>query len=268
MLELIKELGMLETSNGRKRRFVLVKCTLCDKELEMRKDVFKKSKSCGCIRKITGPQNSSFKTTHGLTDSPLYSKWSNMKERCYRPENKRYDRYGARGITIYAEWKDNFISFYNWCMDNGYKEGLQLDRIDNDGNYEPGNCRFVTPKQNSRNRSSNIIVSYNGEVMSLVEAAEKIGIPMKTLNRRYHRGDRGDILFRVIGKKVKLNLGEENPTSKITSEQAKEIKILLNKGIKQIEIAKMFDVSKYLISDIKRGKTWNHVKIDDTEVNE
>jgi hypothetical protein len=66
----------------------------------------------------------------------------------------KYHRYGGRGITICDEWKDSFIKFYEWVVTNGYKEGLQIDRIDNDGNYEPGNCRFVTARVNSHNSTS------------------------------------------------------------------------------------------------------------------
>ncbi|USK99894.1 hypothetical protein [Bacillus tropicus] len=267
MLILIKDLGMKETMNGTKRRFVLAQCTLCGKELEMRQDTFKKSKSCGCLRKITAPQNSKFKETHGLTDSSLYSKWKNMKDRCYNKKNKRYNRYGERGISVCDKWKEDFMSFYSWCIKHGYKEGLQLDRIDNDGNYEPNNCRFVIPKKNARNRSSNVIVEYNAIKMTITEAAEKSGIDHKTLFNRFKRGDRGDVLFRDSNKRVR-GLGAGNHKAKITEDEAKKIKILLNKGVKQTEIAAIFGVSKYLISDIKRGKTWSHVRIDDTEVNE
>lgn len=266
MLELIKELGMKETSQGRNRRIVLAKCTLCGKELEMRKDTFKVSKSCGCIRKITAPQNSRSKT-HGLSKTVIYSRWNGIKERCYNPNNDRYHRYGGRGIVMCNQWKDDFLSFYNWCVENNFNENLQIDRIDNDGNYEPENCKLSTIKQQCRNRSTNVIVEYNGEKMTITEAAEKSGIDHKTLFIRYKRGDKGHDLFRDNNKRVR-GRGEGNHKAKITEDEAIKIKILLSKGIKQIEIAKMFGVSKYLISDIKRGKTWSHIKIDNTEVNE
>lgn len=99
------------------------------------------SKSCkSCSKKI-----------HGLKGQPIYVTWIAMHDRCYNPKNKRFDRYGGRGITVCEAWfvLDNFIA------DMGDKPvGLQIDRIDNDGNYEPSNCRWVTPKENANNRST------------------------------------------------------------------------------------------------------------------
>lgn len=89
---------------------------------------------------------------HGLVDHPLNSIWHGMKQRCLNHNLPRFSDYGGRGISVCDEWKNEFRPFYNWAMSNGWKPGLQLDRINNDGNYEPGNCRFVTPKANSLNR--------------------------------------------------------------------------------------------------------------------
>ena len=91
-----------------------------------------------------------------ITKHPLYSVWKSMKERCLNPNSMSYYRYGGRGIKICDEWLNSSFSFIKWGIENGYKRGLQIDRRDNDGNYEPSNCRWVTPKENANNKSNNV----------------------------------------------------------------------------------------------------------------
>jgi len=87
-----------------------------------------------------------------LSHHPLYNVWYKMKQRCYLQHDCKFKRYGARGIIVCYEWKNNFEVFYIWAINEGiWKAGLQIDRINNDGNYEPSNCRFVTAKENIRN---------------------------------------------------------------------------------------------------------------------
>lgn len=88
---------------------------------------------------------------HRLVNHPLYRVWVKMKERCYYDKDIGYANYGGRGITVCSEWKDNFKNFYDWAVDK-WKKGLYIDRINNDGNYEPDNCRFVTPKVSALNK--------------------------------------------------------------------------------------------------------------------
>lgn len=92
-----------------------------------------------------------------------------MKQRCYYPKNKDFNNYGGRGIIVCTEWKDNFESFYNWANKNGYKDNLQIDRIDVNGNYEPSNCRFVSSKINSINKRNTRYINYKGTTKSLRE---------------------------------------------------------------------------------------------------
>ena len=107
--------------------------------------------SCGCYRNQATIKRM---TTHGLSKHPTYKLWSGMKERCYKPNNKNYDRYGGRGIRVCDEWLNNFMIFHDWCIANGYQKGLQIDRIENDGNYEPSNCQFISQTHNARNKSN------------------------------------------------------------------------------------------------------------------
>ena len=89
---------------------------------------------------------------HGLAGHKLYMVWKAMKQRCYNPNITCYQDYGGRGIKISIRWRNNFMRFYNWAISHGWKKGLQIDREDNNGNYHPNNCRFVTPKANANNR--------------------------------------------------------------------------------------------------------------------
>ncbi len=122
------------------------KCT-CGKIKDIRSDSLKIGtiKSCGCLHKEKI-------STHGLTNHLLYRCWLNMKQRCYDVNYSRYKDWGGRGIKVCFKWKDNFLNFYNWAINNGWQKELQIDRIDNDGNYCPRNCRFVTRSENCKNR--------------------------------------------------------------------------------------------------------------------
>jgi hypothetical protein len=100
--------------------------------------------SCGCLHKEKfRPQ-----TTHNLTKHPLYKRWNDIKYRCYNPNATKYDRYGGRGIEMCQEWLEDFTAFYNWAIENGYSKELTIDRINNDGDYEPSNCQWITNEEN------------------------------------------------------------------------------------------------------------------------
>ena len=139
--------------------------------------------SCGCVA-------TERKTTHGLGGHRLYHTWKLMHRRCYNPLAKDYQRYGGRGITVDDAWHGDFglREFLRWAKDSGWEEGLQLDRIDNSGGYSADNCRWVTAKNNMRNRRSNRLVCIDGRNVTVSEASEITGIRKDTLKWRLDAG--------------------------------------------------------------------------------
>lgn len=119
----------------------------------------------------TGKNNKSYK--HGLTNHPLFRVWQHIKDRCINSNDKSYKNYGGRDIKICKEWLNDFKAFYDWCIVTGYKKGLTLDRIDNNGNYEPNNCRWASRKIQNRNKRSNTYLSINKEVLCFKDACDK-----------------------------------------------------------------------------------------------
>lgn len=119
----------------------------------------------------------------GKKASRLYRIWLGMKARCYIPTASGYKCYGARGIKVCPEWND-YLAFKNWALLNGYKENLTIERKDVNGDYEPGNCCWITHKEQMQNTRKTIKITYNGETKSVSEWAEKVGLRYSTLKRR------------------------------------------------------------------------------------
>lgn len=125
---------------------------------------------------------------HGLSKTRLHTIWHSMYCRCHYPQTNQYKNYGGRGIKICEEWEKDFVSFYNWAMDNGYNDNLTLDRINVNGNYEPSNCRWITRKEQGRNTTKNRFITYNGETKTLTEWSETYNINITTLSDRLKAG--------------------------------------------------------------------------------
>jgi hypothetical protein len=138
------------------------------------------SKSCGCLSsEITSNRN----LTHGLSNHRLYHVWSRMHFRCTNPNDIGYKNYGGRGISVCKEWKE-FLPFYEWAMANGYEKNLSIDRINNDGNYEPSNCRWATRKIQNNNTRKSVHITFNGQTKSLTEWAKELNITSPALANR------------------------------------------------------------------------------------
>ncbi len=138
------------------------------------------SSSCGCM----GSKN-------GLSGTRLAHSYRDMKRRCYSQSDKRlYKTYGERGITVYDEWKNNFMSFYTWAITNGYNDTLTLDRIDVNGNYEPDNCRWITMKEQQNNRRNNVFITIDGVTKTIAQWADYANLKYNTLHERITKGKR------------------------------------------------------------------------------
>jgi hypothetical protein len=131
---------------------------------------------------------------HGLYKDPvtgkksrLYHIWEDMKNRCYNVKNRRYHSYGGRGIIVCEEWKNDYRSFYAWSKENGYADSLTIDRENVDGNYEPGNCRWATQKEQGNNRTNNRLVEWNGVTKTLMQWANDLGFDYHVLKNRLLR---------------------------------------------------------------------------------
>lgn len=135
---------------------------------------------------VSGKNNENYK--HGLYKTRLYGIWKNMKTRCYCKTYKLYEYYGKRGITVCDEWKNDFQSFYDWSMSNGYKDDLSIDRIDNEGNYDPSNCRWATKSEQAENRRNCIYISFHGKTQTISKWSKELGINRMTLKSRLDRG--------------------------------------------------------------------------------
>ena len=147
-----------------------------------------RTKSCGCLKK-RGQRK------HGLSSSRLYSIWENMKTRCYNPLSINYHNYGGKGVRVCGQWL-SFESFAKWAMENGYSDVLTLDRIDGGGDYCPENCRWATPREQSRNTSRNHYITIEGETKLLCDWAKLSGLHHVTILNRIKRGVSGAELIR------------------------------------------------------------------------
>lgn len=117
----------------------------------------------------------------------LYHIWLSMRERCNNKNHVQYANYGGRGIKVCKEW-DDYLSFKEWALSNGYCENLTIDRVDNDKGYSPDNCRWATAKEQANNRRSNHLLTLNGETHNIEWWAQKTGLPRHAIDGRIRRG--------------------------------------------------------------------------------
>lgn len=153
------------------------------------------TKSCGCgVREATARRSE----THGGSHTRLYRTWAGMKTRCGNKASKSYPRYGGRGIAVCREWENDFHAFRDWAYSSGYSDDLTIDRINNDGDYEPSNCRWATRREQNNNSSNKHLIECNGEIHGVMEWADIVGVAYQTIIRRIARG------CDVYGKQKKI----------------------------------------------------------------
>lgn len=158
-----------------------------------------RSVSCGCYRREISKE---LNTKHGLKDSRIYETYSSMKQRCYNPNNKSYSDYGGRGIYICEEWLNDFINFYNWSIENGYEEGLTIDRKDNDGPYSPWNCRWVNRTTQANNKRNNVMVQIFNQEYPLSTITNRFNVVYERTRR--HVRDKGENIYDIINSQIDI----------------------------------------------------------------
>lgn len=146
-----------------------------------------KSRSCGCLGK---EKQATRQTTHGMSDSPLYFAWANMIQRCINPKNASYSNYGERGIGVCGEWQNSFESFCGHVahLPNFGIKGYSLDRIDNSGNYEPGNVQWSSISEQNRNTRQTHLITYHGKTQCMRAWAKELAMNENTLKNRLRKG--------------------------------------------------------------------------------
>lgn len=169
------------------RHFVVCRCDCGRLKIVSTSDLKShRTFSCGCLSRELREERKKNK----IKNENLRYIWVGMRQRCNNPNNKSYKNYGARGIRVCAEWdtKKSFRTFEAWALKNGYRRGLSLDRIDNDGNYEPANCRWADAVTQANNKRGTIKINYNGNMLSVTEANNLLGFPKNLLYRRLYSG--------------------------------------------------------------------------------
>ncbi len=156
----------------------------CGREIVITQYSLLRGTSCGCEQRRLQALAS---TTHGGHNTKLYGVWCTMKNRCNNPNVPCYNHYGGRGITVCSEWLD-FSKFMEWAFKNGYKEGLTIERVDVNGNYEPSNCKWIPSALQAKNKTNNRKLTYRGNVYILQDLANATGVDRRLISARVKRG--------------------------------------------------------------------------------
>ena len=173
----------------------LCQCPRCGRVVEMyAAHYYRGSSSCHCI---------------DSRNNRLYRIWTNMKSRCNNPNFPSYRYYGARGIKVCDEWKDNFLIFESWALANGYRDDLSLDRVDNNGNYEPSNCRWATLREQAGNKSNNVMITINGETKHLREWCRYLNLNYKSEHSFYSNHGLDAWIEKAQKRMKELKINEE-----------------------------------------------------------
>lgn len=185
---------------------------------------------------------------HNATGTRLYEIYRGFKTRCYNQNDYHYKWYGAKGIKVCDEWLNNYKSFQKWALENGYQDNLTIDRIDNNGNYEPSNCRWINHKEQCNNRRTNHLITIQNETKTITQWAETVGIDRKVIERRIKKGMTGIDLLKPPAYKKDLR--------KILQLTLDDKPIKIWNSLKEIELETGFDKGK--ISAVCKKKKYHH----------
>jgi hypothetical protein len=189
----------LKQSGKQKRRVVQAICK-CGKTRYYDYDLIKRgeTKSCGCLKIDVAREMS---TTHGLSTHTLYKVWIRLKEKCNSPKSKAYRNYGGKGVKLCEEWEKDYVTFYNWAILSGWKEGLQIDKdklfAERHGTktgfmYSPEYCCFLSQRENKRYTNRTVYLEFNGQKMTISEWARELGVNRGVISNRL-RCNNGDV---------------------------------------------------------------------------
>jgi hypothetical protein len=250
------------TSGGRAMVVWACRCK-CGKEtlVDAQNLLSGNTQSCGCGVIVAIVQNPGRNLQHGYYGTPTYSTWNRMRERCNNPNNVNWPRYGGRGITVDPRWD----SFQNFIDDMGEKPpGMQIDRIDNDGPYAPGNCRWATATEQANNRSTNRLITFDGRTQTLSKWAFEVGLTPTCVALRLRAGwtvedslqtpNQGNGKGNVVA--VRDMRGTKHPGVKLTEDEVREIRA---SDAKQAVLAAKYGVTQSMISNIRRRTAWSHL---------
>lgn len=181
-----------------KRKQLICKCLCCcgnESIVPFYKLKTNRIKSCGCKRNMLIAEA---QKKHDFRYMKLYSKWCGIKRRCLNKNDSHYMNYGGRGIQICSDWKNDFETFKNWALENGYKSNLSIERIDIDKGYYPDNCMWIPLENQCINKTNTVYMKYNGEIKRMVDIAKIENIPYKTISSRYYRYKKNNLCDGVI----------------------------------------------------------------------
>ena len=146
-----------------------------------------KTQSCGCYNRESSRERV---YSHGMKGTRIYRIWNAMKARCKYPSSPSYENYGARGVSVCQQWQDSFEDFHFYVAQLPHfdEDGYSLDRIDNDGNYEPGNIKWSTRAEQSSNKRNNLLITFNGKTQCVAAWSREVGVPTGTIAYRIRHG--------------------------------------------------------------------------------
>lgn len=218
----------------------------------LRAGQIKQCKKCADSLKIKTP----------IENPRIKSIYKDMLRRCYKPYRKNYERYGGRGISVCSEWLENPISFEKWALNNGYSDKLSIDRIDNDGNYEPSNCRWTDFTTQANNRSNNIVLEYEGTSLTIAQWAEKLGVDRKTIYNRIENGESPEVIFSPIDVRQQKSKSGIKGISWSSRTEKWQVRVRVNKKRVAVGTYKHLENAKHALEIFKE----TGVKITEEEV--